>query len=1001
MDKQKKRNLRSMLISVGVIIVALLVVYFGAQIIINQLEHTGMVTERDVQSTITLTSKYFIPLAVILGLIVLALIVFWNKSRKFNFWLKWESFVVFLVALVVTLNVVVFEPMQALMNVNFANVKQVSASAVNEGKQVTNQIANEGTILLKNEKNYLPIKAQNINVFGWASSNPLYGGTGSGAGNTTNATDIYQSLNDAGFKTNDQLLNFYKKYRKDRPTVSMWTQDWTLPEPKVSQYSTSMMNHAKKFSDTAMVVIGRSGGEGADLPTDMSKLPAKLKNTSTGNLDGGSNGVYAGNKGDFKKGQSYLELSQTEKNMLQMVNKNFKNVIVLINSSNPMELGFLNQYSHIKSALLMSGPGMTGFSALGKVLNGEVNPSGRTPDTYVYDLKKNPSYNNFGDFRYRNVKDATFVNYVEGIYVGYKYYETRYLNNESGYKKAVLYPFGYGLSYTKFSQRMSNLKRNFKSGKFSFDVTVRNTGKRAGKDVVQAYFTAPYKNGGIEKSATNLLDFAKTKNLKPGESQTIHFSFNQEDLASWDSSNGGRYVLDSGRYQVQIKNNSHDVIASRSFNLNNKVVYDSSNKRPSDKVVAKNQFQYAKGDNVTYLSRKDNFANFDKATKAPAAATLSKHYLETATIVSNKNYGKAPEASGKMPSQKQASNITLSDLRGKDYNDQTWNKLINKMSINDMSKVIQYGGYQTFRNARIGKVETYDFDGPSGLSSTFVKMNTTMFPAAEMIASTWNKKLAYDRGKSVGKQGKESGVFGWYGPAMNIHRSAFGGRDFEYYSEDPILSGNMGSNEVAGAKSQGVYSYIKHFAMNNQETNRMAGLMTWSNEQAIRETYLKAFEMSVKRGGATAAMDAFNFIGNRWCGANKQLLQNVLRNEWGFRRFVETDYFVGKGVMNVDAAIANGGDLALSTTGVGAKVQYTDNPTQVRYMRKAVHNILYTIVNSGAYDSANYKKGESTLLPYQKSFITYFVVAYVVIALIQVLVIFLYRRKYVKPTSQK
>lgn len=981
MDKQKKRNLRSMLISVGVIIIALLLVWFGGQMIINQLEHTGMVTPMDVQSTITLTSKYFIPLAVILVLIVLALIICWNRSRKFNFWLKWESFVVFLVALVLTLNVVVFEPMQALMNVNFAKINQVSAKAVNTGKAVTDQIANEGTVLLKNDHNYLPIKTQNINVFGWASTNPLYGGSGSGAGNTSNATDIYASLEQAGFKTNHQLLNFYHNYHEGRPEISMLKQDWTLPEPSVNKYSSKLMNHAKDFSKTALVVIARSGGEGADLPTNMGKLPKGMS--------------YKGNKGDFKNGDTYLQLSKTERNMLSMVNKNFKNVIVLINSSNPMELGFLNQYNHIKSALLMSAPGMTGFSALGKILKGEVNPSGRTPDTYVYDLKKTPTFNNFGDFKYTNEKGTSFVNYVENIYVGYKYYETKYLNNNKGYNKAVQFPFGYGLSYTKFSQRMSNLNTNFKTGKISFDVTVKNTGKRAGKDVVQAYYTAPYKNGGIEKSATNLLDFGKTKNLKPGENQTLHFSFNQADLASWDSNNGGAYILDSGRYQIQIKNNSHNVISSRSFNLNKKVVYDAANKRPSDKKAAKNEFQYAKG-NVTYLSRKDNFANFNKATAAPKPQALSQKVRDDATIVSNKSYGTAPKAVGKMPSQKQNNGIELSDLRGKSYDDPMWNKLLDQMSAKDMGKVITYGGYQTFRIPSVKKVETYDFDGPSGLSSTFVKMNTTMFPGAEMIASTWNKDLAHKRGKTVGEQGKQAGVFGWYGPAMNIHRSAFGGRDFEYYSEDPTLSGNMAANEIAGAKSEGVYSYMKHFAMNNQETNRIAGLMEWDTEQSIRETYLKSFEMATKKGGARAAMTAFNFIGNRWCGANKELLQNVMRGEWGFRGFAETDYFVAKGVMNADAAIANGNDLMLSTTGVGANVQYQNNPTQVRYMRKAAHNIMYTVVNSDAYAKDNYKHGQSTLLPYQKTFITYFVTAYVVIALIQLLAIFLYRRKYVK-----
>lgn len=975
----KNRNLRSMLISVGVIVLALVIVLGGGYLVIQNLIHNGIVTENDVNSTVTLAGKYFIPLGVLIGLIILALIVFWNKSRKFNFWLKWESFIVFLVALILTLNTVVFGPMQALMNMNMIQINKVSAKTVQKGADLTEAIADEGTILLKNDGNFLPMKdIKKINVFGWASTQPLYGGTGSGQSNSADAVNIYDSLKQAGFQTNRDLNKFYTKYRADRPVVGMMEQDWTLPEPKVSQYSNKLMQKAETFSDTALVVIGRSGGEGADLPKDMTNLP-----------QGAS---YKGNKGDFKKGQSYLELSQSEKNMLNMVNKNFKNVVVLINSSNPMELGFLNEYSHIKGAIMMAGAGTRGFKALGKVLNGTVNPSGRTVDTYVYDLKKTPTYNNFGNFTYANQKGTAFVNYVEGIYTGYKFYETYYQGKDDQYQKAVQYPFGYGLSYTKFSQEMSDVKVDMQKDKVSFNVTVKNTGDVAGKDVVQAYFTAPYTNGGLEKSATNLLDFKKTKVLKPGESQTLKFTANRSDFASYDESNGGAYVLDKGQYQIQIKNNAHDVLASKDFDVNDKVTYTGSNKRASDKVTATNRFQYAKGD-ITYLSRRDNFANYDEATKAPGKTNLAAKYQKNATTVTNRNYGKEPKATGKMPKQGQRGNLQLADLRGKSYDDPAWDKLLNQMTAKDMSNLIAYGGYQTYAINSVKKLGTYDFDGPAGYSSFFVTdLNTTAFPAEAMIAATFNTDLAKKMGELMGEQGREMGVYGWYGPAMNIHRSAFAGRNFEYYSEDPELSGKMAASAIAGAKSKGVYAYMKHFAMNDQETNRMVGLMTWSNEQAIREIYLKPFEMAVKDGGATAVMSSFNFIGNRWAGANKQLLQDVLRGEWGFRGLVETDYFSG-GFMKSNPAIANGNDLMLSTTGtLGAKVDYTDNPTVVRQMRTASKNIMYTVVNSGAYK--NIKNVKSVKRPYQKTITTYVVIALVVVAILQVLVVLLYRKRY-------
>lgn len=941
---------------------------------INGILAGGIVTMADIMATVNKVIKYFIPLVLLLVVIIILFIVFRKRDKKFKFWLKWESWIVFLVAVVLTLNVVFLVPMSSLFNLNYAKMGTVSKQTLKKGDTVAQNISQEGTVLLKNTNNYLPLENQkNINVFGWASTNPVYGGTGSGGSVSSNSVDIYQGLKSAGFQTNNDLRKFYTKYQAQRPVISMMAQDWTLPEPALSKYSNKLINDSKTFSNTALVVISRPGGEGADLPKDV-----KAKGIT-----------YNGNKGDFKKGDTYLELTKSERDMLKMVNSNFQNVVVLVNSANPMALGWINEYDHIKGALWMAGPGEKGFSALGQVLRGEVNPSGRTVDTYAYSIKDSPSFNNFGDFKYSNGK-YSFVNYSESIYVGYKFYETFYKDNERGYQQAVQYPFGYGMSYTSFTQKMSNLNQS-SDGNISFNVTVTNTGKTAGKDVVQAYYTAPYTNGGIEKSATNLLDFKKTKNLEPGASQTVSFELNRSDMASYNEKGSGSYTLDQGNYQIQVKENSHEVLDSKNYRVNQTIVYGKNNKRSSDKKAATNEFANAAG-KVEYLSRKDNFANYKQATAVPKAEKLSdKQKVQLSALSATKD----ASASEKMPVTNQKSSLELADLRGKSYDNKNWDKLLNQLSVSDMNRLTTYGGYQTVAIDSIKKAHTYDFDGPSGFTSFMIPVKATTFPVATMIAATWNKDLAQDRGKVMGKQANELGISGWYGPAMNIHRNALSGRNFEYYSEDGTLSGDMAANEISGAKQYGVYAYMKHFAMNDQETNRLNKLLTWSSEQAIRETYLKPFEIAVKDGKATAAMSSFNYIGDKWSGANDALLQKVLRGEWGFRGMVETDYFGGYGFMNGDNAIRNGNDVMLSTTGEsGSAITGTDKPATVKAMKNAAHNILYTVVNSSAYQ--NYNKGDSLKLPWQKTLMNYNILAFAIFIMLQGLAIYLYRRQYRK-----
>lgn len=954
-------------------LIIILAIAGGIAFYLNKLSQDGVLNMADVYATIKKLSVYFIPVAVLVVAIIIALVVFRKKGRKFKFWLKWESAIALLVAILITANVVVFGPMSNLFNLQYADLEKVSKDTLDKNAELTKEIGKEGTVLLKNTDSFLPLdeSASKLNVFGWASTQPVYGGTGSGNVDTSSAVDILGSLENAGFELNNDLTKFYTDYRNDRPEVGMWAQDWTLPEPGAKGYTDDLLNNAKSFSDTAVVVISRVGGEGADLPTNM-------------NAEGIT---YEGNDGDYKDDEHFLELSNSEKEMIEVVNSNFENIVVLINSSNAMELGWIEDYDNIKGALWMAGPGATGFTALGEVLNGSVNPSGKTIDTYVYDLTKTPTWNNFGDFKYSD-SEYTYIDYVENIYVGYKFYETFYKDNEKGYQESVQYPFGYGLSYSNFEQSMTDITLD-SEGNLNFEVTVKNTGEVAGKDVVQVYFTPPYTNGGIEKAETNLITFEKSKMLEPNESETIAISIKQEDLAAYDTKGIGAYLLEKGTYQIQLKSDSHTVLASKDIEFKDTIAYGSDNKRSTDEVAAVNKFaDFAEGE-VTYLSRKDNFANYEEATSKSENIALPESAKDGLTNASN--YKVENNDEDKMPTTGAKNDLLLNDLKGVDYDDEKWDKLLDQMSIKDMSNIITYGGYQTVAAKSVGKLQTYDFDGPQGISSFFVDASGTAFPTATMIAATWNKDLAEARGEAVGEEAAEVGISGWYGPAMNIHRSAFAGRNFEYYSEDSILSGVMAAKEIGGAKSKGVYSYMKHFALNDQETNRTNLLLTWSTEQAIREIYLKPFEMAVKDGGASAAMSAFNYIGNQWAGATSELLNDVLRGEWGFDGVVLTDYFGGYGYMTADKAIRNGNDMMLSTTGeIGAAVEDTKSATGVLAMRQASHNILYTVVNSRAYD--NYEPGLN-LMTWEKTAIKIISAVGVVILLLQALVVLIYVKR--------
>ena len=909
----------------------------------------------DVLAVLQLCKPYIIGIIAALVIGIVIMIACRRMSRGKRFLIRGEAAIAMVLAVVVCVNMICFGPMSTLIGLATGN-GTLSDETNEEAAEVAEKIMEDGIVLLKNES-LLPLnETKKLNIFGWESINPAYGGAGSGGINDLyDIVSLNQGLENAGFSINQELVDFYNNYGADNPEMSIQKQSWTLPEPPVDTYSDELIKSAKEYSDVAVVVLSRKAGEGHnDIPMDVRK--AAYDNNSD-------------EYDDFPEGEHYLQLSQTERDMVDMVCSNFDNVIVVYNGANQFELGFADEYPQIKSVVWCPGTGNVGFNALGKVFSGEVNPSGKTPDTFIYDMTTAPWWNNAEKTEYTNLADLAvegmnagtaqvyapaFTNYVEGIYVGYKYYETAAQEGAIDYDKTVQYPFGYGLSYTEFEQKMGELEE--KDGQISVDVEVTNTGDVAGKDVVEVYYEPPYTNGGIEKSSANLIEFAKTDLLQPGESQTVTVTFSIEDMASYDENHAKAYVLEKGDYVISINSDSHTVLDQKTYTADKDVVYKGENKRASDDTAATNVFEDAKGD-VTYLSRADHFANYEEATAAPASAELGEPYVSEYHL--NSNFDKTTYLNDEdvMPTTGADNGLTLADMRDADYDDPRWEKLLDQLTVDEMANMIAMAGYQTAAMDSVGKVATLDFDGPAAINNNFTGVGSIGFPIEVVVASTWNKELAQAWGECMGKISQEMGAEGWYAPGMNTHRTAFGARNYEYFSEDGVLAGNMGAKAVEGARKYGVYSYIKHFALYEGNAKMVS---VWSNEQAIREIYLKPFEISVKQGGANAVMVSWSFLGDKWTGESSNLMNTVLRDEWGFRGMALTDFFRnnGHGFMNADAALANGVDAMLSTfNGEENNVANPEHPTAVLQMRNACKNVMYTVVSSWAYDGEHEETG--------------------------------------------
>ena len=852
----------------------------------------------------------------------------WFVKKERRGLVRWGAGLAWVTVVAVLVNVICFGPMYNNLAPIMNGKASVTPEAAAHSEEVIRSVGEDGIVLAQND-GLLPLSdATKINVFGWAATNPIYGGTGSGSSSNEGNVDILTSLKDAGFEVNQDIIDMYTAYSPTRDlggnVVSVSFTNWSLPEPPAEYYTDALMDGAKAFSDTALIVLARSGGEGQDLPADMGAVingtydnvrETKAHGNSGYNYYASSYTNNSENYDDFAAGESYLQLSRTELDMISLVASEFDKVALVVNANNPMELGFVNDYPSIRSVILAPGTGRTAMAALGQILKGTVNPSGRTIETYVYDQKATPAWNNYGNFTYDNVDDLleqytaadpgfqgvlSFVNYAEGIYVGYRFYETAYAEQMPGfdYDSAVQYPFGHGLSYTTFTQEITNFTDNGDS--VTLEVTVTNTGAASGKEVVELYYTPPYNNGGIEKAAVNLIDFAKTAVLEPNATETVTFEIAKEDMASYDSSAiktaDGGYILEAGEYVLSVRADSHTVLDEVSFTVDSDIDYSATG-RASDNDIATNRFESYSNGNVTYLSRADQFANYAVATAAPTDFAMPddvRAYLD-AHSVAHYNPADHDVPDDEMPVTGANNGLKLSDFVGASYDDPRWEQLLDQLTVEEMCQLVQIGGFSTVALKSVGKVATQDSDGTGGLNDWYIGVYGTPYPTETMVAQTWNKGLAYKVGEAIGQEYADTHIYGWYGPAMNMHRTAFNGRNFEYYSEDGVLAGNIAAAEVNAAATKGVYAYIKHFVVNDQEINRCTAQQIHLTEQTLREIYMKPFEIVVKQydfdNNPLAVMSSFTLIGPRYTGANSDLLNGVLRGEWGYQGMVLTDWY--------------------------------------------------------------------------------------------------------------
>lgn len=915
-----------------------------------------------------------------------------------------------------------------------------------ESAELAQQIEEEGIVMTQNDNDTLPLDKESdskVNVFGWSSTQWVYGGSGSGMVKSgDDDVDLLGALTDAGIGYNTELTDMYTGYLSSRPyysSGSLATHEYQfsrLYEPSIDDstyYTDSLLENAKEYSDTALVVIGRVGGESNDMPKAQYK----------GEYDASA---YASGTDERDESRTYMEISTEEEALLEYVGANFDNVVVIINSANVMELGFMETIDGLDSCLLVGYTGNTGASAIPEVLYGDVSPSGRTADTFAYALEDGASYANSGGsdgenlyanatsdlypliVTNGNVGDSTtaydgvaYVDYVEDIYVGYRWYETAdaegywdSVSNEygEGYEGVVQYPFGFGLSYTEFSWEIVEISHEDGTkltgdGTVEMTVRVTNEGDVAGQDVAELYFTPPYEDGEVEKSEVALLDYAKTQTVEPGDYEDLTLSFDIRDMASYDTEydNGdgtyGRYIMDEGDYEISLRTDSHtekDLLVSANSAEDGVITYEAdsrltfaedavtgatvSNKFTGDGAMDGISLDNSdSGSGIDWLSRSDFRGTFPSALAA--ARDMTQNLIDTNLYTeedANAWIDESDEAVtfGADNGLSVTTDGYVNDLGlalGADYDDERWDTLLDQLDKEEALECILNAYCANYAISSIGKPKLTDVDGPNQIGSYgMASSNGTGFPCEVVLAQTWDKNLAYDLGLALGKEGIALGYSGWYGPGLNMHRSPFGGRNYEYYSEDPYLSGTMAANSVRGARNTGMYVYLKHLALYEQEWNRDS-IYTWCTEQAMREIYLKPFQMAIQDGGANGIMTSYNRIGAVWAGGSPALLddEGVVRGEWGFRGAVLTDYSDHHEYMNGDQMIRAGGDLWMSGFyiagfyGSPAELNYeTDSNSMDQAIRRAVKNITYMYLSS-QYANATYNEAEDTVAIVQGS----------------------------------
>ena len=852
------------------------------------------------------------------------------------------------------------------------------AEAFANAQEVNLKLAEEGFVLLKNENAALPMnKGARISVFSKNSVNLSYGGSGSGGFDTSNNKDLYESLNDAGFVTNPTLKRFYESSQSGPVRTANSSdldngdnQKIATAETPQSKYTDAVRNSYADYSDAALVVITRIGGEGFDLPR------------------------YQGDsEGAVSPDSHYLELDQNEIDLLTAVTDGtFKRVVVVFNTPSSFEATFLKDSAYaafadkIDAAVWIGFTGSNGITALGEILNGDVNPSGRLVDTWAADFTKNPSFVNFGTGCLPDTTDKYdggmyySVDYEEGIYVGYRYYETRgETDGEDWYNANVVYPFGYGLSYTTFDWTVGDASASeIELGTtITVPVTVKNTGSVAGKEVVQLYASAPYTLGGIEKAHKVLVGFAKTMLLQPGESETVTVSFDPYSAASYDyrdaNSNGfSGYELEAGEYTLYVSRNAHE--SEKAIALNLAVDVQIGTDPTTDSEVVN---RYTDSENFldsdwqldAMLSRADWEGTWPTPQTAQQHAGTDRLYEE---IRSEEHNNPTDFDSEEYPWFGEEPTLTLRDLLPSaeaegyepvvSYDDERWEELMMGCDEEEMIALINNGAYHTLAMENVGLPATIHGDGPSGFTCFMSKEQvngTCQYVSEPVMASTWNINLMNELGEAIGEEGtigdKATGqpYSSIYAPGVNIHRSPFGGRCSEYFSEDPFISGMMGAAEVQGIQSRGVLPTVKHFVANEQETHRsIGGDLSWLSEQALREIYLKPFEYTVKLGETRGIMTSFNRIGTRWTGGDYRLLTEILRSEWGFNGLVICDFNTIPQYMIPRMMFYAGGSLDLATQ---QSAMWTDCDTSdagdAIVLMRAVKDVMYALVNSNAMNA--------------------------------------------------